>query len=84
MRSTVLDPDQSASSVAMGAGSGISAALAINWAARAMHVIGTDDDMASAAAAISQISSTPGNAHACSAIPENDADQCATHRLRRF
>jgi hypothetical protein len=70
--------------VAMSARSDIGAAFAINWLARAVHLIGTDDDMASAARTVSHISPTPGNACAVSAIPENDADQCATYRLRRF
>ncbi|MES0206975.1 hypothetical protein [Mesorhizobium sp. LNHC209A00] len=62
----------------------IGAAFAINWVAGAVHVIGTDADTASAARTASHVSPTPGNARAVSAIPENDADQCATHRLRRF
>lgn len=70
--------------IATVARSGIGAAIAIDWAARGAHVIANDSDMASAAGTVTRSSSTPGNVRACLAIPENDADQGATHPLRRF
>lgn len=58
--------------IAMDVGSGIGTPIPIEWVAH------------SARGATTKMSSTLDKAPACSAIPENDADQGAPHLLRRF